>query len=113
MMKIEAILRPECLEPVKKALDEIGIVGITVSDVRGHGRQRGYTERYRGMEYTVNLLPKIKIEVVVDDSAVDGAVDAMVSHARTGEVGYGKVFVSPVHEAVRVRTGETGDAAIR
>jgi nitrogen regulatory protein P-II 1 len=112
MMKVEAIIRPERLEEVKSALDEIGIVGITVIEVRGHGKQRGYTQRYRGAEYAVTLLPKVKIETVVDESRVDDVVNVIVSSARTGEVGDGKVFVLPVSNAIRVRTGEQGDAAV-
>ena len=112
MMKVEAVLRPERLEDVKEALDEIGIVGITVIEVRGHGKQRGYTQRYRGAEYAVSLLPKVKIETVVDDDRVDDVVNAITSAARTGEVGDGKVFVLPVADAIRVRTGESGTAAV-
>ena len=112
MMKIEAIIRPEKMDDVKSALDEIGIVGITVIEVRGHGKQRGYTQRYRGAEYAVTLLPKVKIETVVDDDRVDEVVDVIVNSSRTGEVGDGKVFVLPVANAVRVRTGESGKAAV-
>lgn len=112
MMKIEAIVRPERLEDVKSALDEIGIVGITVVEVRGHGKQRGYTQRYRGAEYAVTLLPKVKIETVVDSDMVDEVVSTIVATARTGEVGDGKVFVLPVADVVRVRTGESGRAAV-
>ena len=112
MMKIEAVIRPEKLDEVKSALDEIGIVGITVVEVRGHGKQRGYTQRYRGAEYAVSLLPKVKIETVVDDDQVDEVVGTIVSSARTGEVGDGKVFVLPVADVIRVRTGESGVAAV-
>ena len=112
MMKVEAVIRPEMLDDVKSALDEIGIVGITVVEVRGHGKQRGYTQRYRGAEYAVSLLPKVKVETVVDDSQVDEVVNTIVAAARTGEVGDGKVFVLPVADVVRVRTGESGVAAV-
>ncbi len=112
MMKIEAIVRPERMEDVKEALDEIGVVGITVIEVRGHGKQRGYTQRYRGAEYAVTLLPKIKIETIVDDDRVDEVVNIICNAARTGEVGDGKVFVLPVADAIRVRTGESGRAAV-
>lgn len=112
MMKIEAVIRPERLDEVKSALDEIGIVGITVVEVRGHGKQRGYTQRYRGAEYAVTLLPKVKIETVVDDDQVDEVVGTIIASARTGEVGDGKVFVLPVADVIRVRTGESGVAAV-
>jgi nitrogen regulatory protein P-II 1 len=112
MMKVEAIIRPERMDEVKSALDEIGIVGITVIEVRGHGKQRGYTQRYRGAEYAVSLLPKVKIETVVDDDRVDEVVGTIVTAARTGEVGDGKVFVLPVANAIRVRTGEQGESAV-
>ena len=97
---------------MKTALDGIGIVGITLTEVRGHGKQRGYTQRYRGAEYAVTLLPKVKIETIVDDARVDEVVDTIVAAARTGEIGDGKVFVSPVADAIRVRTGESGAVAI-
>ena len=111
-MKLEAIIRPERLEAVRTALDEIGLVGITIIEVRGHGKQRGYTQRYRGAEYAVTLLPKVKIEIVVDDDAVDDVVDTIVAAARTGEVGDGKVFVLPIEDAIRIRTDERGESAI-
>ena len=113
MVKIEAIVRPERLDEVKSALDELGITGLTITEVRGSGKQRGYVHHYRGAEYTVNLLDKIKIETVIADSQVDPAVDAIARAARTGEVGDGKIFISPVSDAVRVRTGERGEAAVR
>jgi nitrogen regulatory protein P-II 1 len=111
--KIEAIIRPERLDDVKTALDEIGITGLTVIEVRGSGKQRGYVHRYRGAEYRVNLLDKVRIEAVVADSDLDRVIDTIVTAARTGEVGDGKIFLLPVTDAVRVRTGERGEAAIR
>jgi nitrogen regulatory protein P-II 1 len=113
MVKIEAIIRPEKLDDVKTALDEIGIHGITIMEVRGAGQQRGYVHRYRGSEYRVNLLDKVKLETVVPDTLVDEAVAVLVKTGRTGEVGDGKIFLIPVSDAVRVRTGERGEAAIR
>ena len=112
MKKIEAIIKPFKLEEVKDALSEIGIEGMTVSEVKGFGRQKGQTEIYRGAEYVVSFLPKIKIEVVVPSGTVDKAVEAIVRTARTGQIGDGKIFVSPIDHAVRVRTGETDDSAI-
>jgi nitrogen regulatory protein P-II 1 len=113
LVKIEAIVRPERLDEVKSALDELGITGLTVSEVRGSGKQRGYVHHYRGAEYTVNLLDKIKIETIIPDSQVDEVIQAITTAARTGEVGDGKIFVFPVTDAVRVRTGERGEAAVR
>jgi len=110
--KIEAIIKPFKLEEVKDALGEIGIEGMTVSEVKGFGRQKGHTEIYRGSEYTVDFLPKIKIELVVADGQVDGAVSAIVKSAKTGKIGDGKVFVSTVEQAVRIRTDEKGEAAV-
>src|SRR4051794_25649527 len=112
MKKIEAIIKPFKLEEVKDALAELGIEGMTVSEVKGFGRQKGHTEIYRGSEYTVDFLPKIKIEVVLVDSLVDNALAAIVKAAKTGKIGDGKVFVSAVEEAVRIRTDETGDKAV-
>ena|SRR5579862_8427076 len=112
MKKIEAIIKPFKLEEVKDALADIGVEGMTVSEVKGFGRQKGHTEIYRGSEYTVDFLPKIKIEVVVTDSVVEGAAQAIVKAAKTGKIGDGKVFVSPISEAVRIRTEETGDKAV-
>ena len=112
MKKIEAVIKPFKLEEVKDALADIGVEGMTVSEVKGFGRQKGHTEIYRGSEYTVDFLPKIKIEVVVTDTLVDQAVSAIVKAAKTGKIGDGKVFVSPVEEAVRIRTDETGDKAV-
>ena len=112
MKKIEAIIKPFKLEEVKDALGEIGIEGMTVTEVKGFGRQKGHTEIYRGSEYTVDFLPKIKIEVVLADTMVSQAVEAIVKAARTGKIGDGKVFVSPIENAVRIRTEETGEAAV-
>jgi nitrogen regulatory protein P-II 1 len=112
MKKIEAIIKPFKLEEVKDALSELGIEGMTVSEVKGFGRQKGHTEIYRGSEYTVDFLPKIKIEVVLTDSLLENAVGAIVKAAKTGKIGDGKVFVTTVEEAVRIRTEETGDKAV-
>jgi len=112
MKKIEAIIKPFKLEEVKEALGEIGIEGMTVSEVKGFGRQKGHTEIYRGSEYTVDFLPKIKIELVVPDGATDGAVAAIIKSAKTGKIGDGKVFVSNIEQAVRIRTDEKGEAAV-
>jgi len=112
MKKIEAIIKPFKLEDVKEALSALGVEGMTVSEVKGFGRQKGHTEIYRGSEYTVDFLPKIKIEVVLADSMVTPSVDAIVKAARTGKIGDGKVFVSPIENAVRIRTEETGEAAV-
>ena len=112
MKKIEAIIKPFKLEEVKDALGEIGIEGMTVTEVKGFGRQKGHTEIYRGSEYTVDFLPKIKIEVVLDDDLIENAVSTIVRAAKTGKIGDGKVFVSRVDEAVRIRTEEKGKAAV-
>lgn len=112
MKKIEAIIKPFKLEEVKDALGEIGIEGMTVSEVKGFGRQKGHTEIYRGSEYTVDFLPKIKLELVLADGQVENAVAAIVKSAKTGKIGDGKVFVSSVEQAVRIRTDEKGDQAI-
>lgn len=112
MKKVEAIIKPFKLEAVKEALSNVGVEGMTVSEVKGFGRQKGHTEIYRGSEYTVDFLPKVKIDVVLADSLVDAAVDAIVKAARTGKIGDGKVFVSPVENAVRIRTEETGERAV-
>ncbi len=112
MKKVEAIIKPFKLEEVKDALGDIGIEGMTVSEVKGFGRQKGHTEIYRGSEYTVDFLPKIKIELVLPDSQVTGAVNTIVKTARTGKIGDGKVFVSAIDEAVRIRTDEKGEEAI-
>ena len=112
MKKIEAIIKPFKLEEVKDALADLGIEGMTVSEVKGFGRQKGHTEIYRGSEYTVDFLPKIKIEVVLADSLLEKATSAIVKAAKTGKIGDGKVFVAPVEEAIRIRTDETGESAI-
>ena len=112
MKKIEAIIKPFKLEDVKEALSGLGVQGMTVSEVKGFGRQKGHTEIYRGSEYTVDFLPKIKIEVVLGDSSVDAAVEAIVKAAKTGKIGDGKVFVSSLENVVRIRTEETGEAAV-
>jgi nitrogen regulatory protein P-II 1 len=112
MKKIEAIIKPFKLEEVKDALAEIGVDGMTVSEVKGFGRQKGHTEIYRGSEYTVDFLPKIKIEIVVTDTQLEAAVAVIVSAARTGKIGDGKVFILPVSEALRIRTEEMGESAL-
>jgi nitrogen regulatory protein P-II 1 len=112
MKKIEGIVRPHLLESVKTALQDVGIVGMTLTEVKGFGRQRGHTETYRGSEYKVDFLPKVKIEVVVPDDIADRVVDAFVESARTGKFGDGKVFVSDLIDVVRIRTGEHGEEAI-
>ncbi len=112
MKKVEAIIKPFKLEEVKDALGEIGIEGMTVTEVKGFGRQKGHTEIYRGSEYTVDFLPKIKIELVLPDNLVDSAVATIVKTAKTGKIGDGKVFVSSIEQAVRIRTDEKGDQAI-
>jgi nitrogen regulatory protein P-II 1 len=112
MKKIEAIIKPFKLEEVKDALGEIGIEGMTVSEVKGFGRQKGHTEIYRGSEYTVDFLPKIKLEIVIGDEQLQGAMTAIMSSARTGKIGDGKIFVSAVEEAVRIRTEEKGELAV-
>ena len=112
MVKIEAFLRPASLEKVQQALAEVGIAGLSVLEVRGFGRQRGHREVYRGAEYTLDFVPKIKVEVAVREVDQQQAVDAIVEASKTGQTGDGKVFVVPVQEAVRVRTGETGDSAL-
>jgi len=112
MKKIEAIIKPFKLEDVKEALSALGVEGMTVSEVKGFGRQKGHTEIYRGSEYTVDFLPKIKVEVVLADTVVDAAVDAIVKAAKTGKIGDGKVFVSSIENAIRIRTEETGESAV-
>ncbi len=112
MKKIEAIIKPFKLEEVKDSLSEIGIEGMTVTEVKGFGRQKGHTEIYRGSEYTVDFLPKIKLELVLPDARVEAAVNAIVRAAKTGKIGDGKVFVSTVEEAIRIRTDEKGEAAV-
>jgi nitrogen regulatory protein P-II 1 len=112
MKKIEAIIKPFKLDEVKEALQEIGLQGITVTEAKGFGRQKGHTELYRGAEYVVDFLPKVKLELVLGDNMVDKAIEAIIGSAKTGRIGDGKIFVSNVEEAVRIRTGETGDDAI-
>ena len=112
MRKVEAIIKPFKLDEVKEALSEIGIHGMTVTEVKGFGRQKGHTELYRGAEYVVDFLPKIKIEITVSDEMAEKVVEAIVEAANTGRIGDGKIFVLPLEEAVRIRTGETGDDAV-
>ena len=112
MKKIEAIVKPFKLDEVREALSEIGVTGLTVTEVKGFGRQKGHTELYRGAEYVVDFLPKIKIEVVVADDQLDPALEAIVTAARTGRIGDGKIFVSEITDVLRIRTGETGAAAV-
>ena len=112
MKKIEAIIKPFKLDEVKEALQEVGLQGITVTEAKGFGRQKGHTELYRGAEYVVDFLPKVKIEVVLADDMVETAIEAIISAARTDKIGDGKIFVSPVEQVIRIRTGETGEDAI-
>ena len=112
MTKIEAIIQPSKLDAVKEALREVGVDGMTVSEVRGHGRQKGHTEVYRGAEYTVDLLPKIKVEMVLADSRTEAAVQVILKTAKTGKIGDGKIFLSKVDEAIRIRNEDRGDAAL-
>jgi nitrogen regulatory protein P-II 1 len=112
MKKIEAIVKPFKLDEVREALSEIGVTGLTVTEVKGFGRQKGHTELYRGAEYVVDFLPKVKVEVVVGDALVEKAMDAIVKAARTGKIGDGKIFVFNVDQVVRIRTGETGEDAV-
>jgi len=112
MKKIEAIIKPFKLDEVKEALQEIGLQGITVTEAKGFGRQKGHTELYRGAEYVVDFLPKVKVEVVIGDNMVEKAIEAIQNSAKTGRIGDGKIFISTVEDAIRIRTGETGDDAI-
>ena len=112
MKKIEAIIKPFKLEEVREALSALGVTGLTVTEVKGFGRQKGHTELYRGAEYVVDFLPKVKVELVVADSVVEATLDAIVKAARTGKIGDGKIFVTNVEQVIRIRTGETGEAAI-
>ena len=112
MKKIEAIVKPFKLDEVREALAEVGVTGLTVTEVKGFGRQKGHTELYRGAEYVVDFLPKVKIEVVITDKMLDQAIDAIVKAARTGKIGDGKLFVTEVSQVVRIRTGETDEAAV-
>jgi len=112
MKKIEAIIKPFKLDEVREALSEIGVSGLTVTEVKGFGRQKGHTELYRGAEYVVDFLPKVKVEVIVQEAQVDRAVEAIVRAARTGKIGDGKIFVTSVDQVIRIRTGESGEAAV-
>jgi nitrogen regulatory protein P-II 1 len=112
MKKIEAIIRPHKLDDLREALSEVGVRGMTISEVKGYGRQKGHTEVYRGAEYKVDFLPKIKVEVVVKDSAVDSVLSTIIKIARTGQVGDGKIFISPIEDVVRIRTEESGEDAL-
>jgi nitrogen regulatory protein P-II 1 len=112
MKKIEAIIKPFKLDEVKEALQEVGIQGLSVTEAKGFGRQKGHTELYRGAEYVVDFLPKVKIEVVLADEQVEGAIEAIINAAKTGKIGDGKIFVMPVEQAIRIRTGEEGDDAL-
>ena len=112
MKQITAVIKPFKLDEVRESLAEVGVTGLTVTEVKGFGRQKGHTELYRGAEYVVDFLPKIKVEVVVDDEAVDNAIDAIIKAARTGKIGDGKIFVQNIEQVIRIRTGETGPEAI-
>ncbi|MBZ1349279.1 P-II family nitrogen regulator [Alcaligenaceae bacterium LF4-65] len=112
MKQVTAIIKPFKLDEVREALAEVGVNGLTVTEVKGFGRQKGHTELYRGAEYVVDFLPKIRVEMVVADAAVDSVIEAIVKAARTGKIGDGKIFVSSVEQAIRIRTGESGDAAL-
>jgi nitrogen regulatory protein P-II 1 len=112
MKKLEVIIKPFKLDEVKEALHEVGIQGITITEAKGFGRQKGHTELYRGAEYVVDFLPKVKIDIVLEDDLVDQAVDAILSSASTGRIGDGKIFISPIEEVIRIRTGERGSDAI-
>ena len=112
MKKIEAIIKPFKLDDVREALSDIGITGMTASEVKGFGRQKGHTELYRGAEYVIDFLPKVKVEIVITDGQVDASIEAITNAARTGKIGDGKIFVSEVERVVRIRTGEEGDTAI-
>jgi nitrogen regulatory protein P-II 1 len=112
MKKVEAIIKPFKLDEVREALSEIGVTGLTVTEVKGFGRQKGHTELYRGAEYVVDFLPKVKVEVIVGDTLVDRAIEAVVKAAHTGKIGDGKIFVTTVEQVVRIRTGESGEAAV-
>lgn len=112
MKKVEAVIKPFKLDEVREALAEVGISGLTVTEVKGFGRQKGHTELYRGAEYVVDFLPKVKIELVITGDKVEAAIDAIIKSARTGKIGDGKIFVSPVEQVIRIRTGETGADAV-
>jgi nitrogen regulatory protein PII len=112
MKRITAIIKPFKLDEVREALAEVGVTGLTVTECKGFGRQKGHTELYRGAEYVVDFLPKIKVEVIIPEASLDGAIDAICKAARTGRIGDGKIFVSAVEQVIRIRTGETGESAI-
>jgi nitrogen regulatory protein P-II 1 len=112
MKKVEAIIKPFKLDEVREALSEIGVTGLTVTEVKGFGRQKGHTELYRGAEYVVDFLPKVKVEVVLADNQVDAAIEAIIKAAHTGKIGDGKIFVTAIEQVVRIRTGEAGEAAV-
>jgi nitrogen regulatory protein P-II 1 len=112
MKKIEAVVKPFKLDEVREALSDIGVTGLTVTEVKGFGRQKGHTELYRGAEYVVDFLPKVKVEVIIADALVERAIEAIIKAARTGKIGDGKIFVTNVEQAVRIRTGESGEAAV-
>lgn len=112
MKQVTAIIKPFKLDEVRESLAEVGVTGLTVTEVKGFGRQKGHTELYRGAEYVVDFLPKVKIEVVVDDKVVEQAVDAIIKAARTGKIGDGKIFAAPLEQVIRIRTGEAGEAAL-
>ena len=112
MKKLEAVIKPFKLDDVRQALSDIGVTGLTVTEVKGFGRQKGHTELYRGAEYVVDFLPKIKLEIVLADEAVDACIEAIIQSAHTGRIGDGKIFVSPLERVIRIRTGEQGEAAI-
>ena len=112
MKKIEAIIKPFKLDEVREALSDVGVTGLTVTEVKGFGRQKGHTELYRGAEYVVDFLPKVKVEMILGDAMVDRAIEAIVKAARTGKIGDGKIFVTTVEQVIRIRTGESGEAAV-
>ena len=112
MKKVEAIIKPFKLDEVREALSEIGVTGLTVTEVKGFGRQKGHTELYRGAEYVVDFLPKVKLEIVIGDELVDRAIEVIINAARTGKIGDGKIFVTPVEQVIRIRTGETNEDAV-
>jgi nitrogen regulatory protein P-II 1 len=112
MKKVEAVIKPFKLDEVREALSEIGVTGLTVTEVKGFGRQKGHTELYRGAEYVVDFLPKVKVEVIISDTLVERAIEAVIKAARTGKIGDGKIFVTTVEQVVRIRTGESGEAAV-
>ncbi|MFT3804190.1 MAG: P-II family nitrogen regulator [Burkholderiaceae bacterium] len=112
MKRVTAIIKPFKLDEVREALAEVGVSGLTVTEVKGFGRQKGHTELYRGAEYVVDFLPKVKVEIVIADKSVDAAIEAILKSARTGRIGDGKIFVTPVEDVIRIRTGETGESAI-